>query len=63
MFPTGKINRTKASIEKEYSIWMGNKHTKTKPFTNNHPEVMSNFIKGYRHGTNAKCNRIEGIDR
>ena len=41
-------------IEKKYSIWMGNHHTKTKPFTGTHPNVMSDFIKGYKYGTNAK---------
>ena len=48
-------------IEQKYSTWTGNKHTKTKPFMENHPDIMLDYINEYRkkeygNGSDAKSN-------
>lgn len=46
--------KNRKEIEQKYSIWMGNKCTKTKPFIGTHPDIMLDYIKEYKDGINAE---------
>jgi len=40
--------QNREQIESKYPVWLGDEHSRTEPFTGTHPEVMSDFVAGFR---------------